>query len=148
VPTTSPEDLQGTLTDVAASWLTLPGRTRIPLPLFVWLTIDGLGTRKLHTPGAGGVAILDEPMSPGHDMDEHGHVDVDPGTPQILGVRIGQRIEGVGRLWQEPPGEEVGFVLHFTEGSVGIANLADDLVVNAWPDESWVAQGVSSLDRA
>ena len=64
----------------------------------------------------------------------------------MLAAWVGRRIESVSRLWQEPPGEEVGFVLNFAEGSVAIANLADDLVIESWPDGSWVDQGVSLID--
>lgn len=46
-------------------------------------------------------------------------------------------------LWAEPPGEEVGFVLHFDDGAVGIANVADDLTALAWPDPLWSKWGVS-----
>jgi hypothetical protein len=147
VSTTTPEDLVGILTDVSASWLTPMGRSRVPLPLFLWLTIEGVGTRKLHTPGSGGVAILNEPVPSSYDMAEYGRVVVESGSPQVLGARVGQRIEAVGRLWQEPPGEEAGFVLHFGDGSIAIANLADDLVVGAWPNDAWAEQGVSLLGR-
>ena len=146
--TTVPEDLLGLLTDVSASWLTVPPRERVPLPLFVWLTIDGLGTRKLHTPGSGGVAILDEPAVPGYELGENGRVDVESGTPEVLAAWVGRRIERVSRLWQEPPGEEVGFVLHFLEGSVAIANLADDLIIQSWPDQSWADRDVSLMSDA
>ena len=145
---TAPEDLRGVLTDVVASWIRLPERERVPLPLHVWLTIEGLGTRKLHTPGAGGIGILDEAAHEGYDMGRNGVVEVERDTPQILGSRVGQTIDRVSHLWQQPPGEEVGFVLHFAGGAVAIANLADELIVDHWPDETWSVQGVSIIDRA
>lgn len=64
-------------------------------------------------------------------------VEVVPGTPDVLGARIGQQIEATSLLWADPPGEEVGFILHFHEGSVGIANVADELTFPAWPDALW-----------
>jgi hypothetical protein len=110
----------------------------------VWLTIEGLGTRKLHTPGAGSIAILDDLVDLPYAMAEIScTVEVEPGTPEVLGARIGQAIEAISLLWQEPPGEEVGFTLHFRDGSVGIANLADELMILNWPDELWSSWGVS-----
>lgn len=48
-------------------------------------------------------------------------------------------------LWAEPPGEEVGFVLHFHHGDVGIANVADDLMVLAWHDPRWSEWEITRL---
>jgi hypothetical protein len=148
VATTSPEDLLGVLTDVVASWIRLPGQERVPLPVHVWLTIEGVGTRKLHTPGAGSVGILDVAPHEGYDMGKYGHVEVERGTPGVLGSRVGQRIQRVSHLWQDPPGEEVGFVLHFGDSSVAIANLADELIIDEWPDAMWPARGVSTFESA
>jgi len=147
VPETLPEDLLGVLTHVAASWIRLPGHDRVPLPVHVWITVEGLGTRKLHTPGAGAIGILDETPHAGYRMGPHGTVEVECGTPVTLGERLGQEIKQVGRLWGDPPGEEVGFVLHFEEGSVGIANVADELTIAPWPDRSWSDWGLSIVGR-
>jgi hypothetical protein len=76
---------------------------------------------------------------------ERGTVEVEPGTPEILGARIGQSIRATSALWAEPPGEEVGFILHFDDGDVGIANVADELTVLTWPDALWTMWGVSRL---
>lgn len=144
--TTTPDQLVGRLTGVTGSWLHPTGPDRVPVPIHVWLTIDGLGTKKLHTPGAGSIAILDEPVHEPYAMDEiPGVVEVETGTPEVLSARIGQSIEAIRPLWQEPPGEEVGFILHFHDGDVGIANIADELTVLTWPDALWSKWGVSRV---
>jgi len=145
--TTTPDQLVGKLTGVTASWLRMNGRDRVPLPIHVWLTVEGLGIRKLHTPGAGSIAILDEAPHQTYNMDEHGTVEVSEGTPEVLGGKVGQTIEATSGLWQEPPGEEVGFILHFSDGDVGVANLADDLVIEPWPSPAWTRWGVSEIGK-
>jgi hypothetical protein len=37
---------------------------------------------------------------------------------------------------------EVGVVVQFETGAVGIANVADELTVLAWPSPTWTAIGV------
>lgn len=58
-------------------------------------------------------------------------VEVEPGTPEVLAAKIGQPIEATSLLWSEPPGMEIGFILHFRDGDVGIANVVDELIVLA-----------------
>ncbi len=111
----------------------------------MWVTVEGLGTRMLHTPGAGSIAILDDPPHQTYSMDEYGTVEVVEGTPQVLGAKVGNRIEATSGLWQEPPGEEVGFILHFGDGDVGVANLSDDLAIEPWPSADWTRWGVSRM---
>ena len=116
----------------------------MPYPVHAWLTVEGLGTRKLHTAGAGFVAILDELPHASYDIDGRTTIEVDPGTPAILADKLGQSIDRVSALWQEPPGDVVGFVLHFNDGNdVGVANLGDDLAIRPWPDAAWPSWGVS-----
>ena len=143
--TTRPDQLVGKLTGVTASWLRTKEGNRVPLPLHVWVTVEGLGTRKLHTPGSGSIAILDERPHQTYDMDEYGTVEVVEGTPRVLGAKVGQRIEATSGLWQEPPGEEVGFILHFGDGDVGVANIVDDLEIQPWPSADWTRWGVSRM---
>jgi hypothetical protein len=131
---------------VAASWLRVTGCDRVPLPIHVWLTIEGLGTRKLHTPGTGSVAILEEPPHEAYELDDGATVEVERGTPALLGARVGQAIEAASTLWQEPPGMQVGFILKFRDGGVGIVNLGDDLVIKGWPDAAWSEWGVSRMN--
>ena len=77
-------------------------------------------------------------------MDEYGSVEVERESPQVLADRVGGRIVRVSRLDQTPPGAEVGFVLHFDQGgSVGIANLGDELEVATWPTPMWAEVGVA-----
>jgi hypothetical protein len=80
-------------------------------------------------------------------MDEHGTVEVVAGTPKVLAAKVGQTIEATSRLWQEPPGEEVGFILHFKDGDIGVANLADDLVIEPWSSAAWSRCGVSRMGK-
>lgn len=142
---TTRDQLIGKLTGVSASWLRTKEGDRIPLPIHVWVTLEGLGTRKLHAPGTGSVLILEEPPQQGYDMDEYGAVELVEGTPRVLGAKLGQRIEATSGLWQEPPGEEVGFILHFADGDIGLANIADDLEIRPWPSTDWARWGVSRI---
>jgi hypothetical protein len=145
--TTAPEDLAGVLEGVVASWYRGTGRTCVPYPIHVWLTIEGLGTRKLHTAGDGAIAILDEPVHEAYDM-EVGTVGVESGTPSVLAAEVGQRIRATSLLWQEPSGEVVGFILHFEDSNdIGIANLADDLEIRTWPEDAWSRAGVTVVHR-
>ncbi|MDQ1619475.1 MAG: hypothetical protein QOE19_2044, partial [Actinomycetota bacterium] len=46
------------------------------------------------------------------------------------------------------PGMEVGMVLHFQGGSVGVANLGDEIVVGPWPGDTWMQHNVVEQRRA
>jgi len=81
----------------------------------------------------------------GYDL-KHGTVELERGTPEILGARIGQVIGATSPLRAEPSGEEIGFILHFDDGDIGIANVADRLTVLTWPDDLWSEWGVSRSD--
>lgn len=110
------------------------------------MSVEDLGTRQLHTLGAGSIAMRDDVPHAPYEMPELGAtVEVELGTPEVLGTRVGQSIEATSVLWAEPPGEEVGFVLHFHDGDVGIANVADDLMVLAWHDPRWSEWGITRL---
>jgi hypothetical protein len=47
-----------------------------------------------------------------------------------------------------PPGTEVGIVLRFQDGSVGVANLGDELVIDRWPADTWMRSDVVEDHRA
>ena len=76
-------------------------------------------------------------------MDEYQIDEVVDGTPELLGAKVGQTIHATSGLWQEPPGDEVGFILHLSDADVGVANLGDDLVIESWPSDTWTKWGVS-----
>jgi hypothetical protein len=59
------------------------------------------------------------------------------------GSLIGQRIDRVERLLDHGLRDKVGLVLGFDTGTLGLANLADELVPAPWPGGSWSAVGVS-----
>jgi len=113
--------------------------------MHVWLIVEGQGTYRLHTSGDGSLDVSAGVPHEDYHMEPHGEVAVEPGTPLPLGERVGQRIEGVSWLRQDPPGTEVGVVLHFAVGAVAVANLGDDLVVAAWPADAWSAAGVAEV---
>ena len=115
------EDFSGAvLAGVAASWHQHSG-VRVSEPLHVWITVEGQGTYRFHTSGGGSLDVSAGVPHEDYDMEPYGEVSVEWGTPLPLGERVGQRIEGVSRLRQDPPGAEVGVALHFAAGAVAVA---------------------------
>jgi hypothetical protein len=136
-----PEAIVGhTLAGVSSSWHEFEG-SRSAEPVHVWLRLDGLGTLRLHT--LNGLVITPDDVGEPYDMGEHGRLLVEESGPSALIERVGERVEGVSRLDQAPPGASVGMVLHFQRASVGIADLGDDLVVATWPADDWARRNVS-----
>lgn len=129
-----------TLVSVSSAWHEFEGQ-RGAVPVHIWLSVDGLGTLQLHTLN-GLVISTDSPYEP-YEMVEHGRVLVEPSGPAVLLERVGERIEAVSRLTQSPPGMTVGLLLAFRAGSVGLADLGDELIVAAWPAEEWRRWNVS-----
>ncbi len=80
-----------------------------------------------------------------YEMGEYGRLVVEESGPTALMERIGERIETASRLDVTPPGAIVGMALDFEGGSVGIADLGDDLIVATWPGELWERFNVSIL---
>ena len=76
-------------------------------------------------------------------MGEHGRIVLERRAPTALSNRVGERIESVSRLFQDPPGAIVGMLLNFRDHSVGIADLGDELVVAEWSAVDWSRCGVS-----
>jgi hypothetical protein len=137
-----PEAMVGrSLTAVSSSWHELEGH-RSKEPVHLWLSVDGLGTLRLHT--LDGLVITRDAVSAPYDLGEHGRVVVEPSGPAPLMERVGEPIEAVSRLEQFPPGASVGVLLDFPGGSVGIADLGDELVVASWPADVWPRLGVSA----
>lgn len=136
-----PEALTGhVLTDVTSSWHEFEGM-RSTEPVHVWLSFKELGTLRLHT--LNGLAITVNEVGASADMGEYGRIVMERGAPPALSNRVGERIESVSRLFQQPPGAPVGMVLHFRHHSVGIADLGDELTVADWPAADWSSRGVS-----
>lgn len=129
-----------TLVGVSSSWHEFEGR-RSAEPVHVWLFLDGLGNLRLHT--LNGLVITADDVDEPYDMGEHGRLLVEESGPTALMERVGERVEAVSRLDQSPPGATVGIVLHFQRGSVGIADLGDDLIVATWPADNWERRNVS-----
>ena len=86
-----------------------------------------------HTAGSGALALHAEEPYPAYDMQQHGRVLVVDERPPVLAAHVGELIESVSHLDQDPPGMRVGVVLAFPTGAVGITNLADSLVAGVWP---------------
>lgn len=95
--------------------------------MHVWLSLEELGTLRLRT--LNGLVITVYEVDTSVDMGEYGRLVVERGATTALSSRLGERIESVSRLFQQPPGATVGMLLHFRHHSVGIADLGDDLVV-------------------
>jgi hypothetical protein len=136
-----PEALTGhVLTDVTSSWHEFEGK-RSTAPGHVWLSLEELGTLRLRT--LNGLMITVDEVDTSVDMGEYGRIVVERDVPTALSSRLGERIESVSRLFQQPPGATVGMLLHFRHHSVGIADLGDELVVAKWPAADWSSWGVS-----
>ena len=76
-------------------------------------------------------------------MNEYGQIVVEATALPALRRWLGHRIDHVFLLHQDPPDATVGMVLHFHEGSVGIADLGDELIVDEWPGSKWERLGVT-----
>ena len=136
-----PKSLVGhTLDGVSSSWHEFEGR-RSAQPVHVWLSLDGLANLRLHT--LNGLVITPGDVDEPYDMEEYGRLLVEESGPTALIERVGERVEAMSRLHQSPPGATVGIVLHFQRGSVGIADLGDDLIVAPWPADDWERSNVS-----
>jgi hypothetical protein len=136
-----PETIVGhTLAGVSSSWHDFQGR-RSARPVRVWLHLDGLGTLRLHT--LNGLVITSDDVDQPHELGEYGRILVEEPGPTALIERVGERIDEVSRLDQDPPGMTVGFVLHFPGDSVAVADLGDELVVASWPADDWSRSNVS-----
>ena len=130
-----------TLAAVSSSWHEFEG-VRSAEPTHLWLSLDGLGTLRLHTLN-GLVITLDDVDQP-YDIGEHGRMLVESSGPTPLIEHVGERIEAVALLDQSPPGMTAGIVLKLQGGSVGIADLGDELVVAPWPADDWSQWNVSA----
>jgi hypothetical protein len=133
-----------TLMSVSSSWHEYAGERSVN-PVHVWITVSEIGTLQMHT--LSGLVITQEPEGTPVDMQEYGRIVVEPRTPSALNQWVGQNIERVSRLRQTPPDVTVGMVLHFRHGSVGIADLGDELVAADWPAPDWALAGVALEDR-
>lgn len=129
-----------TLDGVSSSWHEIEGH-RSAEPVHVWLHLDGLGTVRLYA--LNGLVLSKEAVHGPYEMGEHGRILVEPSGPLPLTEHVGERIEAVSQLVQAPSGIEVGLVLTFQRGSVGIADLGDELAVARWTDAAWSQQNVS-----
>lgn len=137
----APEALAGhVLGDVTSSWHELDGR-RSAEPVHVWLSVEELGTLRLHT--LNGLVITLDEVDDSVEMAEYGRIVVERGAPTALNSRLGERIERVSRLVQQPPGATVGMLLHFRHHAVGIADLGDVLMVAEWSAADWSSWGLS-----
>lgn len=136
-----PEAFVGqTLNGVSSSRHEFEGH-RSAEPIHIWLNLDGLGTLRLHT--LNGLVISPDAVHESYEMGEHGPILVAPSGPSPLIEHVGERINAVSRLDQTPPGTTAGLVLQFQGGSVGIADLGDQLVVAPWPAADWKRWNVS-----
>lgn len=143
--TTDPNTWPGhVLRATVASWHMLDGVVSVD-PVHIWLDFEGLGWVRLHTPGDGSLGITRE--EPGHavDMQEYGSIEIRPSTPEAMTSLVGERLDAVAGLWQQPPGHAVGWVLFAGDLAVGLANLSDELTVAAWPSEDWRTADVSQI---
>jgi len=139
------EQLEGhRLVGVATSWHEHQGH-RADYPLHVWLQIADLGSVQARCAGEGSLELrLADPYG-AYEMPElDSKVVVETtssGSPLIS--FIGQRIERVGVLRQVRTA--VGIVLEFRLGSIGLANIGDDLVALPSAASEWNEWSVEGI---
>lgn len=95
------------------------------------------------TSGTGELTLSWQEPYESYDMGKSGRVVVEPGGPSPLDQALGERLAHAQQLWQEPPGHYTGTLLGFDNVTIGLANLGDELVIEAWPHADWHQWGVS-----
>lgn len=138
----SPNDLVGrTIEAVTGAWHVHDGvKSSNPDPL--WFKVEGLGQVRFGCAGRGDVnLVVAGPV--GVDMGTYGRVEVGPWENVTSSSLVGSVIQGVEPLFYVPQDSQVGVLLTTTQGSIAVANLADELHVGLWPSDAWEAEEVS-----
>jgi hypothetical protein len=122
---------------VTVAWHEYKG-DRSAHPVHVWLDLDSLGSVRAHTAGDGTLELSEDAPYQSHEMDIHGRIVVEIAGEELpLAPIVGHTLVNVRILHECDIDFDVGVVLEFDNGSVGIANHADDLVVLSWPSAHW-----------
>jgi hypothetical protein len=142
-----PTQLQGhRIQSVVAAWLERDGH-RIESPIHVWLALDSLGSIRLHTAGDGSLELSPGDPYANYEMDELGSrvVVEEASAESLLGRLLGSEIRVVNELRSDRHAEMLGLLLDSEVGSIGIANIGDDLIVLPWPSPEWDTWSISAV---
>jgi hypothetical protein len=136
-PVSSDRLVGAVLRSVTASWHEYDGR-RSGEPMHLWLDVDPGGWVQAHCAGDGSLLLTGQAPYGSYDMARYGTVVVDPaGVAAAVTGLLGQRIRGVEPLIDQQTGVPLGIVLAFDTAAIGVANVADELLVAAWPSSTW-----------
>lgn len=135
-------DLPGdSLVEVAIAWHVYEGKPA-DYPIRVWIRLARLGSLELNCAGTGSLRLAADEPGTDYDMAQQGNVAIRPAAADFaLSPYIGHEIRSLRHLYG-PFNNEIGLVLEFSAGSVGVANVADDLWVLSWPNPAWDEAGV------
>lgn len=103
------------------------------LPVHIWLDVETVGQVRCHCAPSGALTLTVEPPYATVEMQDLGRVVLREAEPVVLMRQVGEAVQQVLLLDQDPPGMTVGFVLVLPSGSVAVANLGDELFVEPWP---------------
>lgn len=121
-----------------------PAGVRGPLATHVWLLFEDGPPLQLHTPGDGRVALVEAEPYGSYEMGGGGRVVVEDAAPGFpLTAHLGEEIRAVGSLRAGRRGD-VGLVVRFAGAAVGVANVADELLVLPWPSPRWREMGIAA----
>jgi len=143
-----PTDLVGDVVEqVVASWFQTESG-RVEFPIHVWMRFKGHGWVRLHAAGTGELELTLAEPTESYAMGElRGFVvveDADTGLP--VRPLLGHPVSSTVPLLQDPLSEMVGFIVQTTEGAVGFANRADDLLVLPWPAQEWLRWDIRATE--
>lgn len=128
-----PQVLDRQLVAVTASWHERAGVVH-PLPLHVWLHVEGTGPIQLATGDGGALELVAaDPYRP-YDLGAQGRVRVEAAQAAFpFAAHVGQEIVAIDDLGTRRFDRPLGIVVTFSSGAVAAANLGDELVVLSWP---------------
>jgi hypothetical protein len=143
VESIEPDRLTGTvLTAATAAWHD-HGGGRSRDPVHVWLRVEPLGWVQVHGPGDGSLRLTAEPPYAGYSMGRYGAVVVEPAAAgQAVAAMVGRPVRQVESLIDLDFGHELGILLIFDSVALGLANIADELILAPWTADAWTHRRV------
>jgi len=107
--------------------------------------VDGVGSLEVGCAGDGSLSLSLSNPDDSYEMPELGaRVVVEPVSYDFpLSTFIGLEVTGVRELFHHGLDTSVGILLEFASGAVGLANVADEVVVCGWPAPEWIGWSVA-----
>lgn len=136
--TISPDELPGCrLDEIILRWHEHQGRRNEDAP-DLWLLLDRLGLVHAYCAGSGSLDLKLDAPPVSVDMEQYCRLCVEvAGQDFPFAPFRGAEIRATRDLLDTEIDFVVGLLLEFDDGAVGIANKCDDLVVAAWPSQTW-----------